>query len=120
MNVTLQIEDNDIGFKLEQSKKSFSMETSEDVMKHDVSCEEKQGYDITTEINEKVWNYSFTSGGGDIDPYTGEYDVEPDFIAQELPTKQKYMSDNVRVAAIGVSYTSNIGGGNTVYIGGNI
>lgn len=53
------------------------------------------------------------------DIYTGEYVVIPTFAEQNLDTSGKLMIDDVSVKAIPVSYTSNLSGGNTVYIGGS-
>lgn len=55
---------------------------------------------------------------GDI--YEGEYVVDPSFDEQTLLTKNKTLEDNVTVNPIMVSRTTNIGGGYTVYIGGDI
>ena len=51
-------------------------------------------------------------------PYTGEYNVIPDFELQTLGTKNRRLKDDVTVEAIHVSRTSNPSGGTTVYIGG--
>jgi len=55
---------------------------------------------------------------GDI--YDGEYVVDPSFDQQTLQTKNKTMEDDVTVNAIMVSRTTNLSGGYTVYIGGEI
>ena len=52
------------------------------------------------------------------DAYTGTYTIIPNFDEQNLDTSGKLMIDDVSVQAIPVSYTSNLSGGNTVYIGG--
>lgn len=57
---------------------------------------------------------------GDLPAYTGEYEVEPKFTKQKLPTKNKKMRDDVTVEAIEVQRVSNTSGGRTVYIGGII
>lgn len=51
------------------------------------------------------------------DHYVGPYIVEPSMDEQTLDTKQKLMDDDVTVREIRVTYTSNLSGGNTVYIG---
>lgn len=52
--------------------------------------------------------------------YEGDYDVIPRVDKQELKTKQKYMTDDVRVHAIPYFEVGNATGGNTVYIAGEI
>lgn len=49
--------------------------------------------------------------------YDGAYSVEPSFDTQTLPTSGCVLQDDITVAPIGVSITSNLSGGNTVYIG---
>lgn len=50
--------------------------------------------------------------------YEGPYDAVPNFTDQKLETNGKTMADDVTVYAIPVSYTENVGGGYTVFIGG--
>lgn len=52
------------------------------------------------------------------EPYEGEYEVQPSFEVQTLPTAHKLLANNLTVDAIEVSTVSNLSGGNTVYIGG--
>lgn len=54
----------------------------------------------------------------DVEPYKGEYEVDPTFEPQTLFTAGKRMLDNLLVNEIRVSKVSNPFGGNTVYIGG--
>lgn len=55
--------------------------------------------------------------GGDL--YDGEYEVTPSTVQKQvLETAQKIMSKNVTVHKIPYSQTSNLSGGDTVYIGG--
>lgn len=54
------------------------------------------------------------------DLYGGPYVVDPSFDQQTLQTKNKTMEDDVTVNAIMVSRTTNLSGGYTVYIGGDI
>lgn len=55
--------------------------------------------------------------GGDL--YDGEYEVTPSTVQKQvLKTAQKIMSKNVTVHKIPYSQTSNLSGGDTVYIGG--
>lgn len=56
--------------------------------------------------------------GGQAEVYEGDYEVIPKVTAQSLPTKEKYMIDDVTVKEIPFFETSNNSGGNTVYIGG--
>lgn len=55
--------------------------------------------------------------GGQMPPYTGEYEVTPRFDAQVLQTKDKTLTNDIQFRAIPVSRTSNPSGGKTIYIG---
>ena len=52
--------------------------------------------------------------------YVGDYDVIPKIQQQELRTKHKYMTDDVKVHAIPYFEVGNNGGGTTVYIADEI
>lgn len=49
-------------------------------------------------------------------PYTGDYAVTPKVAQQTMPTKGKFMTDDVTVKAIPIYETSNASGGSTIYI----
>lgn len=49
--------------------------------------------------------------------YTGSYIIEPSMDDQVLNTKNKVMTDDLTIKKIMVTFTSNLSGGNTVYIG---
>ena len=51
------------------------------------------------------------------EPYEGEYEVEPTFAQQTLPTTNKFLSQDITIDEIRVSKVSNLFGGKTVYIG---
>lgn len=51
------------------------------------------------------------------EPYTGKYEVKPMIIEQTLPTKDKVMTDHVKVLAIPYYETTNHKNGKTVIIG---
>lgn len=55
-----------------------------------------------------------------VDEYTGDYDVTPKAIAQVLETKQKLMTDDVRIRKIPFHEVSNPHGGTTITIGKDI
>lgn len=55
---------------------------------------------------------------GDVDYYTGEYDVTPLITAQTLYTQNKMMNDNVRVDMIPTRELENAAGGVTFIVGG--
>lgn len=57
---------------------------------------------------------------GGQNPYTEEYIVDPDFEEKTLKTKDKFLTDNIKINPIKVESVSNLSGGRTVYIGGNI
>lgn len=48
--------------------------------------------------------------------YKGDYDVTPKVGEQVLPTKDKYMVDDVTINPVPIFEVSNTSGGNTVYI----
>ena len=50
--------------------------------------------------------------------YDGTYEVTPTFSRQTLNTHDKLMTDDLTVRPIEVSRTSNLQGGNTIFIGG--
>lgn len=58
------------------------------------------------------------TGGGDIEPYLGAYDITPDLAAQTLVTRGKRMLDDVRVQEIPYHEVSNAADGTTAIIGG--
>lgn len=57
-------------------------------------------------------------GGGGGEPYDGPYTVTPDFVTQELATKDRLLKDNVTVDPIAVARVENPSGGKTIFIGG--
>lgn len=61
-------------------------------------------------------SYIRTSTG--IETYAGDYEIDPIFSEQVLNTQYKIMSNDMTVNAIYVARTTNLQGGNTVYIGG--
>ena len=72
--------------------------------------EEENAFDLTMDEN------IILSCSGD--PYTGAYNVKPDFYGTTLETESKFMTDDVTVEPIEVARVSNTSGGTTVYIGG--
>lgn len=52
--------------------------------------------------------------------YEGDYTVIPKAEAQQLPTKKKYMDDNVTITAIPYFDVANPSGGQTIYIGSEV
>lgn len=48
--------------------------------------------------------------------YTGDYAITPTVTAQVIPTKNRYLTDDMTVKEIPYYETSNTTGGNTVYI----
>ena len=49
-------------------------------------------------------------------PYEGEYAVTPKVESQVLPTRNKFMLDDVTIKEVPVFRVSNTSGGTTVYI----
>lgn len=72
-------------------------------------------------INEAAKALQVVRGGpsdGDIPVYDGEYEITPHADKEiRLLTAHKYMNSNVMVSKIPYYKTSNLGGGETVYIG---
>lgn len=54
------------------------------------------------------------------DKYDGAYTVVPKAEAQVLPTKKKYLEDNVTVTEIPYFDVTNPAGGQTIYIGSEV
>lgn len=54
------------------------------------------------------------------DIYQGNYEVTPKVTQQILSTKNKVMTDNLKIKEIPYFETNNNSGGNTVYIGKEI
>ena len=52
--------------------------------------------------------------------YEGEYEVTPTVEGLTLDTRDKYMTDDVKIRAIPFYEVSNQSGGNTVYIAGDL
>lgn len=60
----------------------------------------------------------YIQGSGQLPYYEGDYEVEPDFVKQTLPTKNKSMAEDVLVLEIPVHEVTNDYG--TTYIVGGI
>nr|DAX72666.1 MAG TPA: hypothetical protein [Caudoviricetes sp.] len=54
---------------------------------------------------------------GDVDYYDGSYTVTPKVEKQELATRQKFLTENVKIKEIPFFEVSNLEGGQTVFIG---
>lgn len=54
------------------------------------------------------------------DPYAGDYIVTPKVVEQTIPTKDKYMLENMEVKQIPFFDVGNNSGGRTIYIGSEI
>ena len=52
--------------------------------------------------------------------YRGAYEVTPKIEAQTMPTKDKFLVDDMTVKAIPFFNVSNTSGGNTVFIGSEV
>lgn len=68
--------------------------------------------------NSEYTEIVYDGAGGNVDPYTGTYEVTPLVDAETtLPTAQKFMDEDVRVKAIPYFETTNTSDGETVFIG---
>ena len=56
----------------------------------------------------------------DVEFYTGDYEVTPKVDEQTMPTKDKYLVDDVTIKAIPYFNVGNNSGGSTVYIGSEV
>lgn len=54
------------------------------------------------------------------DTYEGDYTVVPKAEAQSLPTKKKYLEDDITVTEIPYFDVTNPAGGQTIYIGSEV
>lgn len=64
--------------------------------------------------NSLIGSLSKPSGYAD---YTGDYEVTPKVESQTMHTKDKHMTDDVKINAIPYFEVSNNAGGITIYIG---
>ena len=53
----------------------------------------------------------------EVDYYEGAYEVTPKIEMQQLETKQKFLTDDIKIGGIPFFNVSNTSGGSTVYIG---
>ena len=60
---------------------------------------------------------AYTAGAAE---YEGEYEVTPTVDGLSLATRQKYMTDDVKIHAIPFFEVGNQSGGNTIYIAGDV
>ena len=73
---------------------------------------ESLNVETTLILSEKIINRMV-----DVDYYDGSYDITPlAYDAQVLPTKDTYCDDDILVRQVPYYETSNLSGGNTVYI----
>lgn len=76
--------------------------------------------------DEEILNFEFsevheiTILPDDIESYEGSYSVTPQVEQQILDTELKYMKDDLTVKAIPYYATSNLSGGETIYIGSEV
>lgn len=81
-----------------------------------IEIEEKNEIDV--ELAEDILEIDFEfSGGISKAPYEGEYEITPRIKEQILPTKDKYMKNNLTIYQTPFSVVSNPEGGQTVTIG---
>lgn len=72
---------------------------------------------FSLDSNLMVLEFDILQGtGGKLPTYDGEYEVTPKISEQELETKNKSMTDNVKVLSIPFSEVTNPEGGKTVNI----
>ena len=75
----------------------------------DIDQDEDEGKILKVVNGEAKWE--------NLPSYTGDYEVTPAVSSQTLDTSQKYMESDLVIKEIPYSETSNVSGGNTVYIG---
>lgn len=81
-----------------------------------------QKISVQFQDNDKAFGATFkdfqkVTEQADVEIYTGSYDVTPQVDAQSLATKDKFMTDDVRIHEIPFFDVGNTSGGSTVYIG---
>lgn len=69
------------------------------------------GFDVSFDSLQTV------TGTGEVETYTGAYEITPRVDAQTLPTAQKFLTDDMKVNGIPYFVTSNTSEGETAYIG---
>ena len=92
-------------------------------MRFDVTFQEldkKLNVDFRTR-NEKIKvdfeHLQVVSDNVGVDYYEGNYTVTPKVEKQELATRQKFLTENVKIKEIPFFEVSNLEGGQTVFIG---
>lgn len=92
-------------------------------MRFDVTFQEldkKLNVDFRTR-NEKIKvdfeHLQVVSDNVGVDYYKGNYTVTPKLEKQELATRQKFLTENVKIKEIPFFEVSNLEGGQTVFIG---
>lgn len=92
-------------------------------MRFDVTFQEldkKLDVDFRT-INEKIKvdfeHLQVVSDHAEVEYYKGNYTVTPKVEKQELDTRQKFLTENVKIKEIPFFEVSNTEGGQTVFIG---
>jgi hypothetical protein len=92
-------------------------------MRFDVTFQEldkKLNVDFRTR-NEKIKvdfeHLQVVSDNVGVDYYKGNYTVTPKVEKQELATRQKFLTENVKIKEIPFFEVSNLEGGQTVFIG---
>ncbi len=102
----------------------ISVESSNPIIRVTATSSNGQVVPITVSNNAETLSVESSVGITVIEiegePYTGSYRVDPTFERQILLTRNKILTDNVNVAPIEVQRVSNLSGGKTIYIGGNI
>lgn len=81
-----------------------------------------QKLNIDIKQNGKVFgttfrNFQKVTEKPDVEYYAGTYDITPTVDEQSLETKDKYLTENVRIQEIPYFDVGNTAGGSTVYIG---
>ena len=72
---------------------------------------------FTLDSNFMILDFDIIEGaGGKLPTYDGDYEVTPKILEQELETRNKSMTDNVKVLSIPFSEVINPEGGTTVNI----
>lgn len=72
---------------------------------------------IDRRFNMGFQSVQVVSGKPDVEHYEGKYEVVPAVTAQQLETKQKFLTEDIKIREIPFFNVSNTSGGSTVYIG---
>lgn len=105
---------------VEEISPSINAQTAEGVITFNCEDKPKAAITIPTIILRRPGSVGSAGSGTSTtyENYEGAYNVTPSVVEQTLPTRDKYLSDDIDISGVPKSTTTNSGGGKTVSIGG--